>query len=56
MDFVHDQLFDGRKIRALTVVDIFTRLTPAIEGGRAGAAATSLQCSIAPFSKRAGRE
>ena len=31
MDFVHDQLFDGRKIRALTVVDIFTRLAPAIE-------------------------
>ena len=31
MDFVHDQLFDGRKIRALTVVDIFTRLSPAIE-------------------------
>ena len=25
MDFVHDQLFDGRKIRALTIVDIFTR-------------------------------
>jgi putative transposase len=31
MDFVHDQLFDGRKIRALTMVDIFTRLAPAIE-------------------------
>jgi putative transposase len=31
MDFVHDQLFDGRKIRALTIVDIFTRLSPAID-------------------------
>jgi putative transposase len=31
MDFVHDQLFDGRRIRALTVVDTFTRLSPAIE-------------------------
>jgi len=31
MDFVHDQLFDGRKIRALTVIDTFTRLSPAIE-------------------------
>ena len=31
MDFVHDQLFDGRKIRILTVVDTFTRLSPAIE-------------------------
>jgi putative transposase len=31
MDFVHDQLFDGRKIRILTVVDLFTRLSPAID-------------------------
>jgi putative transposase len=31
MDFVHDQLFDGRKIRILTVVDTFTRLAPAID-------------------------
>jgi putative transposase len=31
MDFVHDQLFDGRKIRVLTVIDTFTRLSPAIE-------------------------
>ncbi len=31
IDFVHDQLFDGRKIRILTVVDTFTRLSPAIE-------------------------
>jgi len=23
MDFVHDQLFDGRKIRVLTIVDTF---------------------------------
>src|SRR5580698_7339184 len=31
MDFVHDQLFDGRKIRVLTVVDTFTRLSPVID-------------------------
>jgi putative transposase len=31
MDFVHDQLFDGRPIRLLTVVDQFTRLSPLIE-------------------------
>jgi putative transposase len=31
MDFVHDQLFDGKKIRVLTVVDTFTRLSPAID-------------------------
>jgi putative transposase len=31
MDFVHDQLFDGRKLRVLTIVDTFTRLSPAID-------------------------
>jgi len=31
MDFFHDQLFDGRKIRILTIVDTFTRLAPAID-------------------------
>jgi putative transposase len=31
MDFVHDQLFDGRKIRILTIVDTFTRLSPGID-------------------------
>ena len=30
MDFVHDQLFDGTKIRALTIVDTLTRLSPAV--------------------------
>lgn len=31
MDFVHDQLFDGRKLRVLTIVDTFSRFSPAIE-------------------------
>ena len=31
MDFLHDQLFDGRRIRVLTVVDTFTRFAPAID-------------------------
>ena len=31
MDFVRDQLFDGRKIRVLTIVDTFSRLSPAID-------------------------
>ena len=31
MDFLSDQLFDGRKIRILTIVDTFTRLSPAID-------------------------
>jgi putative transposase len=31
MDFVHDQLATGRKIRILTIVDIFSRLSPATD-------------------------
>ena len=31
MDFVHDQLATGRKLRVLTVVDIFSRFSPALE-------------------------
>ncbi len=31
MDFVHDQLATGRKIRVLTVVDIFSRYSPATD-------------------------
>jgi len=30
MDFVSDQLFDGRRIRILTIVDNFTRVSPFI--------------------------
>jgi putative transposase len=30
MDFVHDQLFDGTKIRALTIVDLLSRVSPAV--------------------------
>jgi len=33
-DFVHDQLFDATRVRALTVVDAFTRISPAIEPRR----------------------
>ena len=31
MDFIHDQLFDGRPFRMLTVVDQFSRQSPLIE-------------------------
>jgi len=31
MDFVHDQLFEGRAFRVLTVVDQFSRQTPLLE-------------------------
>ena len=30
MDFLSDQLFDGRKIRVLAIIDNFTRLSPAL--------------------------
>jgi len=31
MDFMSDQLFDGRRIRILTIVDAYTRVSPAID-------------------------
>ena len=34
MDFVHDQLADGRRFRCLTLVDHFSRVSPAIEVGQ----------------------
>ena len=34
MDFVSDALFDGRRIRALTVVDDYSRESLAIEVGQ----------------------
>lgn len=33
MDFVHDQLFDGRPFRVLTVVDQWSRESPLLEAG-----------------------
>lgn len=33
MDFMSDQLFDGRSIRILTIVDAYTRLSPEIGSG-----------------------
>jgi len=31
MDFVHDQLATGRKLRILTIIDTFTRVAPAVD-------------------------
>jgi putative transposase len=31
MDFVHDQLFDGKKIRVLAIVDTLSRVSPALD-------------------------
>jgi putative transposase len=30
MDFVHDQFATGRKLRVLTIIDIFSRFSPAL--------------------------
>jgi len=35
MDFVHDQLATGKKIRVLTVVDTFSRYVPVLHPGSA---------------------
>jgi hypothetical protein len=55
MDFVHDQLFDGRKIRALTIVDTFTRLSRAIDVRQSYRGPTWSQRWSAPRSKRVCR-
>jgi transposase InsO family protein len=55
MDFVHDQLFDGRKIRVLTIIDTFTRLSPRSMYARAIAARMWWRRSNAQRSKRAYR-
>jgi len=34
MDFVHDQLFDGSKIRCLTIIDNYSRFCPGIGVGK----------------------
>ncbi len=31
MDFVHDQLATGRKLRVLTIVDTFSRFSPVLD-------------------------
>ncbi|BDQ37219.1 hypothetical protein SYK_15790 [Pseudodesulfovibrio nedwellii] len=31
MDFMLDQLFNGRRIRVLTVVDVFTKISPVVD-------------------------
>jgi putative transposase len=33
IDFVHDQLFEGRPFRVLTVIDQFSRQSPLLEPG-----------------------
>jgi hypothetical protein len=38
MDFVHDQLATRRKLRVLTIIDIFSHFSPATEPGSPSAA------------------
>jgi putative transposase len=45
MDFVADALFDGRKLRMLTVVDLYTRECLAIEVGQSLKGRTLWECS-----------
>lgn len=54
MDFMHDTLFDGRKLRVLTVIDVFTRECLALEAGRSfrgGDVATVLDRLVSLFSR-----
>lgn len=51
MDFVHDQLATGRKIRVLTVVDTFSRYAPAL----ARASAIGPRMSFKRWSRSAAR-
>jgi transposase InsO family protein len=45
MDFVHDQLATGRKLRVLTIVDTFSRFSPALERDLHSVAPTLWRCS-----------
>ena len=50
MDFVHDQLATGRKLRVLTIVDTFSRFCPALDvrfSYRGGG--FQVRCAVAVF-------
>jgi putative transposase len=51
MDFVHDQLAMGTKIRILTIVDTFSRFSPAVE-----ARFRFRGCDVVETLERIGRE
>jgi putative transposase len=56
MDFVHDQLATGRKIRVLTVVDLFSRYSPVLDpriSYRAGDVVQTLErtCAMTGYPK-----
>jgi putative transposase len=49
MDFVHDQLFDGTKIRMLTIIDTLTRLSPAADVRQSYRVVETLERGAAEF-------
>jgi putative transposase len=56
MDFVHDQLATGRKIRVLTVVDTFSRFSPVLDArfsyrGEDVVQTLELTCSVVGYPK-----
>lgn len=56
MDFVHDQLATGRKLRILTVVDTFSRVSPALDArfsyrGEDVVAMLDKACSVVGYPK-----
>ncbi len=57
MDFVHDQLATGRKIRVLTVVDTFSRFSPVLDPrfsyrGEDVVQTLELTCAVTGYPKR----
>jgi putative transposase len=53
MDFVHDQLATGRKLRVLAIVDTFSRFFPAIEA-RQNSKGADVVAVLERASQRAG--
>ncbi len=53
MDFVHDQLAMGGKIRVLTMIDTFTRYAPAIDA-RVQYRAANVVATLERFAVRCG--
>ena len=52
MDWMYDELFDGRRLWVLTIVDNFSRVSPGIWVGRQAKATdvvTALRAAVAEF-------
>jgi putative transposase len=54
MDWMYDQLFNGRRLWVLTLVDNFSRVCPALWAGhhaKTSDAVSALDCAVAVFGK-----